>query len=89
MKVFDRLKNRIKKDLNIDADRFERTYAGINMQASGAHKWRCYYVGTNKSFGSCYTASELLKNKSKLILEQGYPSGELRTDSEIFPSNSL
>ena len=89
MTVFDKLKDRIKKDLGIDADRFERTYAGINMQASGAHKWRCYYVGSNKSFGSSYTASELIKNKSKLTLQRGYAAGELRTDSEVVPSNAL
>jgi hypothetical protein len=73
--TFERLAKRIKKDLGIDLINFRRTYAGHHQKSAGNWIWGAYNAeNAADDIGSCYSATELLKSKKKLILyEPGFP----------------
>lgn len=64
MKVFEKLKNKIENILGYEVVDFKRTYASINMRASGAYVWEARLKESNIIVASCFTASELVcKNR--------------------------
>ena len=64
MTTFEKLATRIKRELGIDIVNFQRSYAGIHMQSSGAPLWRAVVRGSNSEYNSDQTATELLKCKT-------------------------
>jgi len=65
--VFERLKRRIEKDLNIKTCNFERTYAGYEQKNAGAWSWCCTVVGSEHlNIGSCESATDLLNKPEPL-----------------------
>ena len=67
LSTFEKLRIKILNDLNLDCENFKRTYAGRNMQSSGAFVWSCTIKNNTCEYGSSISATELLK-KEKLIL---------------------
>lgn len=78
-----RLCRKIHNQLGIDLDpeTFERTYAGPNQKASGGFLWMMSTYeasGIRQDYGGYLPASELVKNKYVLTLENsGGIDGEL------------
>ena len=70
MTTFEKLVKRIKKDidLNVDIKSLNRTYAGKLLKSSGAFSWEGKLLNRGLiTIGSCYSATELLKSKCKLV----------------------
>ena len=67
MTTFDKLKIRIKKDLNIELENFERSYVGHWQRSKGAWVWFANIKGTATSIGSTESATDLLKSKKNLF----------------------
>lgn len=63
MTVFDKLKQRLKTDLNLDTENFERLYPGHWQRSAGAWLWSCRIAGTTIEIGSCSTAKSILAAK--------------------------
>lgn len=68
MKPFEKLGERIKKDLDIDLVNFKRIRTGWSQRASGAWSWVAQSA-TNSfiDYGSQFGATELIKYKGKLV----------------------
>ena len=82
MKTFDKLRARIKKDLDIDLINFERQYVGYWQRSAGAWVWVADKKGgCNRSFGSCESATELIKSKRPLIVWNGLGGYEIMSDT--------
>jgi len=84
MKTFDKLRNKIKNDLDIDLLEFRRMYVGHWQRSAGAFVW-CAIVDRRKDgsinhydIGSTFSATELLKQKKPLIISR---------DGEVLPDN--
>jgi len=86
MTTFDRLKKRIKKEFGYDIDGIQRTYAGRNLKSAGAFVWFGWVVlkgkRTHKRIGSSWPASELIKKKYCLVIDDSWG------DIEIIPEDT-
>lgn len=64
---FERMKDRLKEDMEIDCFRFERTYPSEMNRVSGGPVWTARLVESpSREIGSSWTVTELLKKKEKL-----------------------
>lgn len=79
MKTFEKLAVRIKKDLDIELYKFERCRVGRSQRASGAWSWRAQRIDdpSHNDYGSCYSATELLREKEPLTLERSIRSTDI------------
>jgi len=84
--VFDQLKKRVRDELGYDIVDIQRTYAGRHLKSAGAFVWfgwpmingvRC----THKRIGSSWPASELIKKKYQLVIDDSWG------DIEIIPED--
>lgn len=71
MTTFDKLKHKIKIELNMDLFDFKRRYVGYWQRSAGAWVWvaKLRYDDGRISvhdYGSCLSATDLLKSKRKL-----------------------
>lgn len=84
MTTFERLAKRIKKDTGIELINFRRTYAGHWQKSNGNWIWGAQDAENYANdIGSCYSATELLKSKKKLILySAGFPYADEITIEE-------
>lgn len=73
MTTFEKLAVRIKKDLDINLINFQRRRVGYWQRSAGAWLW----IATRKhedgslsasDYGSCYSATDLLREKKPLVL---------------------
>ncbi len=68
--TFEKLRIKLLNELGIDSCDYSRQYAGKWDKGSGAFLWTARRVidgkKTSISFGSCHTATDLLKTKNKL-----------------------
>lgn len=85
MTTFEKLRERIKKDLDFEVTNFRRNRVGYWQKAAGAWLWVGQKVGEDGQLtiidvGSTYTASDLVKSTGKLQLTRGW---------EIFPDDSF
>lgn len=71
MKIFDKLKVRIEKELGLNLINFQRTYAGKHERFAGAFLWMAEEVDSALIYGSCETATNLLKKCEKLEVIEG------------------
>jgi hypothetical protein len=67
MTTFDKLKIRVKKDLNIDLENFERLYVGHWQRSQGAWVWMANYKGSTECVGSTESATDLIKSEKNLF----------------------
>ena len=86
MTVFDRLRKRLMAEFGYDVDDIQRTYAGRNQRAAGAFVWFGWPVEngkrcTHKRIGSSWPASELVKKKYRLVIDDSWG------DIEIVPED--
>jgi hypothetical protein len=76
MKVFDRLKKRILDEFGYGIVDIQRTYAGRNLKAAGAFTWFGWVEingeRTHKRIGSSWPASELIKKKYRLVIDDSW-----------------
>jgi hypothetical protein len=63
MKPFDKLKIKIKKELDIELYNFKRTRIGYSGRECGAFTWVAQSKESPIDYGSCTTVKELLKAK--------------------------
>lgn len=86
MTVFNRLKKRIRDEIGYDIADIQRTYAGQNLKSAGAFVWFGWVVingeRTYKRIGSSWPASELIKKKYRLVIDDSWG------DLDIIPENS-
>lgn len=71
MTTFERLAQRLKKDLGLDVDvsSFKRTYASKWMKLDGAFVWTVNLKSNRiKNVGSCQTATQLVNSKAPLTM---------------------
>ena len=64
--MFERLKQRIKKDLGLELSNFRRTNAGQHETSSGAFVWTATDLKSNCTYGSGESATNLVNRKEKL-----------------------
>lgn len=69
MATFEKLKERIKKDLGIDAVNFKRLRPGYWQRTSGAWSWVAQSGAMD--IGSQFSATEILKSKTISIYKDG------------------
>jgi len=81
MKTFDKLKIRVKKDLDIDIENIHRLYVGHWQRSKGAWVWASNDVDGLTAYGSTESATELLKSKKPLILWDSYAGYEIMSDN--------
>lgn len=74
---FDKLIERVKKDLDIELKDCKRLYPGYWQRARGAFTWCAQTFNDSNSYGSTYSVSSLLKSKKPLVLT---PNGEIIVD---------
>ena len=72
MTTFEKLKIKIKKDLDLDLYNFKRTRIGYSGRECGAFTWIAQSKESPRDYGSCTTAKELLKAKELDIYCNGY-----------------
>jgi hypothetical protein len=85
MTTFDKLKARIKKDLDIEVTNFRRNRVGYWQRSAGAWLWVGQRVAedgrvTAIDVGSTYRAADLVRSGGKLQITRGW---------EIFPDDSF
>ena len=69
--MFERLRQRIKRDLGLELSNFRRTNAGKHQKSSGAFVWTATDLKRNHIYGSGETATALVKRKEPLgIVEE-------------------
>jgi len=78
MTTFERLANKIRRDVGIETYDLKRTYAR-SAKASGAPVWIGKIKGSNLEVVSGYTATELLKSP-KLKKVSGWSFGEIEIE---------
>lgn len=77
--IFQKLKERIKKDLGLELSNFRRTNAGKHQKGSGAFAWTAIDLKRKHIYGSGETATTLVKRKEPLEIVE-----ELRTAQTQF-----
>lgn len=69
MKLFEKLQIKIKEQLNLDLCNFQRCYQGFHQRSIGGWSWEARENG-GSTYGSVYTARELLNKDIRLCLYQ-------------------
>lgn len=83
--TFQKLADKIKNDLEIEAINFVRHYPGHHQRSGGAFVWSAGGKNRICSIGSSFSATELLKSKSLILGDFGneiYPC-EIENDDII------
>jgi len=80
MTVFDRLQQKIKSQLGINAKDFTRNHPGKWMRSQGAFVWEATTDG-GYTIGSTWTASELLNSSTISMVEHCFK------EIELFPND--
>ena len=72
MKIKEKLAQRLRKEfnLNVSADDFQRTYAGVHMRSGGAFLWMFTNPKISGTVGGCEPASKYIVKKNKLKLKK-------------------
>lgn len=60
-----------KFDIDVNPNSFQRVYSGYLQRSQGAFSWFMKRNDSNTDIGSCYSVTEILKNKNKLSLYNG------------------